>query len=217
MRKAWRALCLVIFVIGSVTYSQVRNDANSNDVEPALPFVAAYVDSYVAPDGKVEETGWRTRYVKADGEWRLVLHGPKSDAGLVEPPVYVGTSEGMFGKGSGLDYRKSFSPPAPKNLLDVFRSHKFLRNHQEFSRTDTIAGLKVYILRVEITNLDDPQQWIERSYSPKTGRNSLRDITHLRDGSEYRSEVTKIEFKEIPENLNDDVKALPVQDDKQKN
>ena len=213
MRKAWRALCLVIFVIGSVTYSQVRNDANSNDVEPALSFVATYVDSYVAPDGKVEVTGWRTRTVKANGEWRLVLHGPKSDAGLVEPPVYVGTSEGMFGKGSGLDYRKSFSPPPPKGMLDAFRSHKSLMNHPEFSRTDTIAGLKIYVLRVEITNPDDPQQWIERSYSPKTGFTPLTSITHLRDGSEYRSEVTKIDFKEIPENLNDDVKALPVHDD----
>lgn len=218
MQKVWRAMCVVVFITGAVSYSQVSQvRSEETGVEPATSFVVTYTDSTVSPDGTVTVTGWHIRYVKADGEWRLVLHGPKSDSGAVAPPVFAGTPEGLFGKGSGSDHRKLFAPPPPKELSEAFRSHEFFANHKQMARTDQVAGLKVYVLRTEIVNPESPQQWVEISYSPKTGRHPLRSIDHLRDGSEIRSEATKVEFKEIPDDLNADVKALPIQEDKPRN
>jgi len=45
--------------------------------------------------------------------------------------------------------------------------------------------------------------------SPKTGYIPLRQIMHFRGGSEINSVATKVVFEDVPETLNDDLKALP--------
>ena len=57
---------------------------------------------------------------------------------------------------------------------------------------------------------------MEDSYSPKIGIGSLRAIVHFRDGSEVRSEAVSVEFTEVPEDLNDDLKELPIKNIEEK-
>ncbi|HVG17822.1 MAG TPA: hypothetical protein VNI02_02130 [Blastocatellia bacterium] len=48
------------------------------------------------------------------------------------------------------------------------------------------------------------------SQTPQGNDVELRSVTHFRDGSEIGMEAKKVEFKDVPENLNDDLKALPI-------
>jgi hypothetical protein len=71
--------------------------------------------SYVAestPDGKKTITAWRTRYVKANGEFREVMHGLDEAAAFAYDAagasgtsltVLAGTAEGVFVKPSGVE------------------------------------------------------------------------------------------------------------------
>jgi hypothetical protein len=231
MKNIWRGVCLAVFLAGVISFSQksanrsaVQNQAGIaaiDDIEPIRPFVAKYVDYRVTPDGKRTIIGRRARYVKANGEWRVVAEGPKSEQvsaeGSNQSVVYGGDSDGVYARGRESESRRYVSPAADEKMLLFFRSHHSLKNNPEFVRTDEIAGVKVYVLRTEIRDPANPQDWVEESYSPKTGFNPLRTIIHLNDGSEFRMEAVSIEFRDVPENLNDDLKALPLkQKDAQK-
>lgn len=217
MEKTFRLVCVIVFIAGLVQLSSAyRNQSNPNDTEPSLSFVVSYVESRITPDGTRINEAKRTRYVKANGEWKEIVQAFKQGDSLTEDSsaindakgavVYAGLPEGVFAKPNNSDERKFVSPsPGPSDSLSQkFKSHGYLRNHKEFARTDELAGLKVYVLRTAT-----PYYWMELSYSPKTGLNSLRDIVHFNDGSEKRIEAIKVEFKEVPENLNEDLKALP--------
>lgn len=219
MKIGFRLLCVLVLLLGLVSFSQSRwtqdtkSDDDSDSFEVARSFVVTSIESRVSTDGAVKLTGSRTRYVRANGDWRLVLHGPK---GSVNPPsasekgstgdvVYASSAEGVFAKAPGSDHRRSVSKSADENMLKHFRSHYLLRSHPEFVRTDEICGLKVYVHRVEGSGY-----WLESSYSPKTGMTPLRTVAHLDDGSEVRIEAIKVEFTEVPDDLNEDLKTLPV-------
>jgi hypothetical protein len=213
MTNLFRGLCILVFTLGITIFSfaYTQTPTNDNDVEPALPFIATYIQSQVSPDGNVTFTSWRNRYVKADGEWRIVSHSFKDTTSPQEAydakssPVFAGTPDGVVGKPANSDQIKQFSPATGQN--DAFRSHKYLKNHPGFNRVEELAGLQVYVLRQEFpdTSKNSPQ-WVEVSYSPKTGYTPLRTVNHLRDGSEIKIEVIKIDFREVPENLNEDIK-----------
>ena len=224
MKKIWRGLCLAVFLIGVISFphihkraigSQVQDKTLSfNDTEPAQSFIAKSVDSKVDPGGKVTVTGSRTRYVKANGEWREVIRrqsNPDAPSQQSERiAIYGGTVDGVYEKKSDPSSRRYVSDSADQQMLQVFRSHNYLRNHPEFVRTEQVAGLIVYVLRTEVRDPANQQEWIENSYSPKTGLNPLRLIMHFRDGSEIRDEALSVEFTEVPETLNDDLKAPPI-------
>jgi hypothetical protein len=74
---------------------------------------------------------------------------------------------------------------------------------------DEVASLPVYVLRAEIDNPESIHEWTEQSYSPKTGYAPLRTVVHLRDGSEVRIEAIRVEFREVPDTLNDDMSSSP--------
>lgn len=232
VKRIWRGLSLAIFLIGVVSFSQVRDSANRSniqddgnrsrigdkaievdDVEPAQPFVVKYLESRVSPDGKRVIGGRRTRCVKASGEWRETTYGPDGDEAMLEASkrtvVYGGDADGVYGRNTDSESRRYVSPAADEKMLRFFRSHHSLRNNPEFVRTEEIAGVKAYVLRTEINDPANAKEWVEESFSPRTGFNPLRTIIHLKDGSEVRLEAMSIEFKEVPENLNDDLKALP--------
>jgi len=217
MEKILRIVCVLVFIAGLVKFSSAyRIQSNQDDIEPPLPFVASYIESRVTPDGTRIIEGKRTRYVKANGEWKEIVRAfkpgdqsPEDSSAIADTKgavVYSGLPEGAFAKPNNSDERKFVSPsPGPGDTLSQkFKSHEYLRNHKEFVRTEEFAGLKIYVLRSET-----PYYWTEVSYSSKTGRNPLSNIAHFNDGSEKRIELTKIEFNEVPENLNDDMKALP--------
>jgi hypothetical protein len=220
MKYLFRTLCVSVFLVGLLALSQAQNSNNTqNDIEPAQSYVVTSVQYFISPDGSAKIVSRRTRYVKANGEWRLELYGPKgkdaSSKNSEETPVYAGGSDGVSARPAGSNLRRYVSPEADQQMLDFFRSHKSLRNHREFVRNDEVAGLLVYVLRAEFNDPANPQEWQEESYSPKTGFTPLRKIIHFRDGSEIRIEAVSVEFKEVPENLNDDMKALPMkQEDK---
>jgi hypothetical protein len=79
-----------------------------------------------------------------------------------------------------------------------------------FTRVEKVAGLEVYVLRTDIKDSNHPIAWTETSYSPRTGLIPLRSIITFRDGSQMHTEATKVEFKEVPDDLNHDVKAMPL-------
>ena len=223
MKNIWRALSLTVFLIGLISFpyihkpaigSQAQEKAASyNDLEPEQSFVAKFVDSRVDPAGKVTVTGSRTRYVKANGEWREVIRRLGSlDASSQQPDritEFAGTQDGVYEKKSTPASRRYVSEWGNKQMFDSFRSHYYLRNNQEYVRTEQVAGLVVYVQR---SKTRDPASgyWTESSYSPKTGLNPLRTVMHFSDGSEIRDEAVSIEFTEVPEALNDDLKSLPI-------
>jgi hypothetical protein len=224
MKNIWRTLSLTVSLIGVVLFPHTQTQAIGsqvqdktpyyNDTEPALSFVAKYVDSRVDSNGKVTVTGSRVRYVKANGEWQEVMRRQSnSDAPSQQSEritIYAGTPDGVYEKRSDPPSRRYVSEPANQQMLDSFRSPYYLRNNQDFVRTEQVAGLVVYVQRTEIKDPAYQGYWIETSYSPKTGLNPLRTIMHFGDGSEIRTEALSVEFTEVLESLNDDLKSPPV-------
>jgi hypothetical protein len=221
MKYTLRASCVAVFVVGLLALSQAQDSINlQTNTEPAQPYVVTYVQYENSPQGNVKVTGRQTRYVKANGEWRLELYGPKGKDPLSkdsrETPVYAGGPDEVSAKGAGSTFRRYVSPPANQQMIDLFRSHNYLRHDREFVRTDVVAGLVVYVLRAVVTDSADAQEWIEQSYSPKTGYIPLRTVIHMRNGTEVRVEAESVEFKEVLEDLNDDMRALPMREKENK-
>lgn len=214
MKNAYRVACLAIFVAGLVVYSHTANKRDSQaavqeiqpyaDAEPARSHVVTYVHSEVAPDGSVRVVGTRIRYVKANGEFKSIMRGSDDK----EPIIYSGLSDDTYLK-PGNSPERTLLTPSPQNALDVlgnaFRSAAFLRNHKTFVRMDEVAGLEVFVLRAERGG-----DWMETSYSPKTGTTPLRSIDAFSDGSKVIIEATKVQFVDVPDDLNGDMEALPV-------
>jgi hypothetical protein len=215
MKKEFRVFCLIVFGIGILSFS-LASEKRKSDVEPSRSFVAVYYEANSTPDGKKTITGWRTKYVKANGEFRIVVHGSDAAAAFAydtagssgtSSPVFAKTSEGVFAKASGPYERKSIGLAASESEENLFHSHSFLKNHRQFVRMDRVAGFEVYVFRA--VSEENPNYWIENSISPLTGRTPLRIVSHELDGTEYMIEAVKVEFKDVPDNLNEDIKSLP--------
>jgi hypothetical protein len=215
MKRVFRALSLVILLAGLLSFS-LAWEKRKRDIEPARSYVAVFFEAQTAPDGKMTISGWRTKYVKANGEFRTVMHGSDAAAAFsgstnafsgTSSPIYANTSEGVFAKASGSDGRKATSSSAPEDLEKMFHSHSLLKSSDQFVRMDKVAGLDVYVMRME--NAENPGYWTEVSVSPLTGRSPLRVVTHQPDGTLFTLEAAKVEFREVPDNLNDDIMSLP--------
>lgn len=228
MKHTLRGLCVVVFLIGAGAFLQAQigsggtspagqspagQSVDVSDAQSSQPFVIEYVSSSVDPNGIGTVTGSKTRYVKADGEWRIVIRRNHGQAvppeGAKEVAVYGGTPEGVYEKKDSSMKRRYVSPSSDQTILRLYRSPNYLRSHPDFVRTDEVAGIKVYVLRTWV----DPAnagQWEEISYSPSTGLAPLRTVTHFSDGSEIREDAVSVEFKEVPEDLNGDLKSLPL-------
>lgn len=215
MKHGFRALCLIVFVIGIITFSWGWEKRQS-DTEPSRSYVGVFFEAHKTPDGKMTISNWRTTYVKANGEFKTVFHGMDAAAAFADDPtassgtsspVYAGTSEGTFAKDTGSAERKSMSPTAPENVEQLYHSHSFLKNSKYFVRMDKVAGLDVYVLKS--ANEEYPSYWMEYSVSPLTGGSPLRVVMHQPDDSLYIIEAVKIEFRDVPDNLNEDINSLP--------
>jgi hypothetical protein len=215
MKNGFRILSLIVFLIGILSFSLAWGKRKS-DVEPSRSYVVISYEAQTSPDGKKTITAWRKKYVKADGEWKIVQYGSDAAAAFADDPtssvktsrpVFAGTTEGVFAKASDSDERKSMSTSALESVEMKYHSHHFLKNHSQFVRMDEVAGLEVYVMRV--VSEENPNYWVECSVSPLTGRSPLRIVSHNLDGTEYITEAVKVEFREVPDNLNEDIKALP--------
>jgi hypothetical protein len=230
MKNIARAFCAAIFLVGLLVFSLAQNsdqaDTSSNVgdvVEPAQPYVMKTVQYRISQNGFRRIMTQGTTYQKANGEYRYIVYGPDGpkDDNLLSKhsdrlTIYAALSDGVYAKGVGSNTLTYMSPRSDERKMEFFRSHKSLRNNREFVRTDEVAGLKVYVMRAEIKEPAAEIEWIENSYSPRTGVAPLRNIVHFRDGSEVRSEIVSVEFKEVPEDLNDDIKDLPIQNIEEK-
>jgi len=215
MKKIRRVLSLCVSIFGLISLIHINEQAfglqpqektyHYDDLEPAQSFVANFVSSSLDPNGNVSVTATRTRYVKANGEWREVI----LRKGTPAVTIYCGTIDGVYEKRAGSSSRRFVSEAANEQMRMAFRSPKSLQAHPEFVRTDQVAGLTVYVHRNEIKNPDYKGYWIETSYSPKTGLNPLRTIMHFGDGSETKTEAVSVEFSEVPESLNEDLTSSP--------
>ena len=222
-RNVWRGLCVAVFLFGMLSFLQANRSAvgfqkpgkpvDVSDTEPDLPYVVECVNSQVNADGKITVIGRITRYAKADGEWRQEFrrnNGPEAmSARPRQPDVYVGGPDGVFQKESDTGMRRRVSASSNQSIWQLYRSHNYLRAHPEFVRMDEVAGLKVYVMRAD-KDSSSPLQWTEDSYSPQIGIYPLRTIMHFRDGSEIIREAVTVEFKDVPEDLNNDIKNLPI-------
>jgi hypothetical protein len=124
--------------------------------------------------------------------------------------VFAGTADGFFAIAPGRTERKFISSAPNEQMKECFRSVRCLEGQKSFVRTDEVADLQVYVLRNNIEDALYPIAWTEKSYSPETGYLPLRTVNHFRDGSEDVMQATAVIFREIPDNLNDDIEALPV-------
>ena len=230
MKNIARVFCAAIFLVGLLVFSLAQNsdqaDTSSNVgdvVESAQPYVMKIIQYRISQNGFRRMMNQGASYAKANGEYRYILYGPdgpKDDNLLSKDSdrltIYAALSDGVYTKGVGSSTLTYESPRADDRAMEFFRSHKSLRNNRTFVRTDEVAGLKVYVMRTEIKDPAAEIEWIENSYSPKTGLVALRNIVHFRDGSEVRSEAVSVEFKEVPEDLNDDIRDLPIQNIEEK-
>lgn len=219
-----RGLCIAVFIFGAVLFihaqkradvlKSTRQSVDLSDTQPAQGFVVEYVSSTMSPDRTVAVIGRSTRYVKANGDWRLVLrHGESRTAQgktLKDERVYGATSDGVFEKRSDAESRRYVSPSADRSIIQFYRSGNYLRTHPEFFRMDDVAGLEVYVFRVNITDPAYAGYWMEISYCPRTGMTPLRTVRHASDGSETTEEAVVVEFKDVREDLNDDFEQLPI-------
>ena len=203
------AACASMFVIGLVSFSQTQTVG----VEPASSYSVITVHYRVNPDGSKTNQRERIRYVKANGEFRQLHYDPKNPSDEIPAreagAVFAGTTDGVYATAPSQPERKAISGAPDDRMKDCFRSVKCLRSQLSFVRIDHVAGLEVYVLRTNVEQSGHPMEWLEDSYSPKTGYIPLRTVTHFRDGSETVMEATKVRFMEIPENLNDDIKLMP--------
>lgn len=235
LRKILRGASLAVFLAGLITFAQVRDNTTASqapgketgakqvqdkeniatDVEPARAFILDSVQTHINAKGVASAPIYTTRYVKANGEWKLGPYGFKPENTQTNKGLnfYAGTSDGVVAKRGGSDSLRSVSPSPDQEMFNYFRTHSSLRSNPRFVRTEQLAGLKVYVLRTEFDD-SRAEQWVEESYSPMTGCIPLRLISHFRDGSEMRKEAIRIKFQEVPEDLNDDLKALPKQEKK---
>src|SRR6266436_1036986 len=108
VKNSLRGLCIAIFIFGAILFLQAHKNADAlrstvqsvdvGDAEPAQPFTVEYVSSSIGVDGTVTVTARTTRYVKADGEWRLELRRNAGKPGEPEEwkegRVYAGTAGG---------------------------------------------------------------------------------------------------------------------------
>jgi hypothetical protein len=221
MKNLWRILCLAVFITGAVSFSQTPTKSKDwrDEIVPAVPYVMIVAHCRVNPDGAKTANKETIKYVSAKGEWRETRYDPpmpdssseQADT-KKEAAVFAGTPEGVFAKAPGYSEKKSISQgPLPDDLMQgCFRSPICLKKQLSFVRMDEVAGLQVYVLRTEVADPAHPMEWMEQSYSPRTGVTPLRVVNHFRDGSEMRAEAVKVEFKDVPDNLNDDLKGLPV-------
>ncbi|MGA9768876.1 MAG: hypothetical protein WBV94_07545 [Blastocatellia bacterium] len=226
MKHVARAFCAAVFLVGLLVFSQAQNTKQAdsagndyNDVEPARSCIVKSIQYRVNQDGSKKIMTRYTTYHKANGEFRQVSYGPdgpKSDNLLSkysnDTVIYAGLADGVYARGYGTNSLFYISRRAKSDdqMSKDFRSSKYYMDNRDLVRTDTIAGLKVYVLRQEVPNPESDIQWVEDSYSPKTGFGALREIVHFRDGSEVISEALSVEFTEVPEDLNDDLKGLPI-------
>jgi hypothetical protein len=215
MKNVFRSLCLVIFLVGIITFS-LGWEKRKSDTEPSQSYVVVYFESHTTPDGKMAISNWRTTYVKANGEFTTVFQGSDASAAFsndatglpgTSSPVYAKTSEGTFTKETDSSERKSMSMAAPESIEPLYHSHSFLKNSKNFARMDKVAGLDVYVLKT--VSEENSNYWTETSVSPLTGSMPLRAVIHQPDGNIYTIEAVKVEFKGVPDNLNDDIQSLP--------
>jgi hypothetical protein len=207
MKKIWNALCLAVFVVGLVSFSvsQTRRD----DTEVARSFTVLTTHYRLNADGSRTNLVGRITYVRANGELRQTPYDPNSTLSPNNQlPVHARTEEGLLATGNGVERKWISSTPVPPDMQKCFRSAKCISANPRFVRTDQLAGLQVYVFH---DNLPDSQPiaWMEQSYSPKTGFLALRTIRHFRDGSEDVLEATSVEFKDVPDDLNRDIRAMP--------
>ena len=204
MKRMWGALCLATFVIGLVAFSQTQRD----DIEPARSFVVVTAHFRINADGSRTDLGSRMLHAKTNGELRQSKHDANNATDPnKQSPAVARTEEGVFSTAPGASDRKLISTTAvPLEMQECFRSNKCLNAAPTLVRTEELAGLRVYVLHDNIP-APHPMEWIEQSYSPKTGYLALRTIRHMRDGSEDILEATSVEFKDVPDELNDDIKA----------
>jgi len=123
-------------------------------------------------------------------------------------PVYGKTQEGGFIKGSNAKEKKVMNDiPPSEDIERPYHSRNFLKSMSQFVRMDKVAGLEVYVTR--LVPPDNPEYWVEVSYSPFTGRHPLRTVFHQPNGTLFTIEAVKVEFRDVSDNLNEDMQALP--------
>lgn len=223
MKNIARALCAAVFLVGLMVFSlaqsskQAQTGGVDDVIEPARPSVVKMIQYRVNPDGSREMLSRYIIYEKANGEARRISYGLKAPEGdnplsknSNEYAIFAALSDGVYSKQAGSNTLTYESGPRDVKMSEYYRSPKYLRNDKEFVRTEKFLGLEVYVMRQVIADPASNIEWIENSYSPKLGDGSPRGVIHFRDGSEVIAEALSIEFKDVPEDLNDDLKDLPI-------
>lgn len=207
MKRIWYAFSLTVFVIGLVAFAQTRK----GDVEPARSYAVVMANYRIGADGSRTNLNSRVVLANASGELRQTTYDPNNAASLSkQSPLVARTEEGLFATAPGHPERKLISStPVPKDMSECFRSAKCLSSMPQLVRVEELACLQVYVMHNDIP-APHPMEWMEQSYSPKIGFMPLRKVMHFRDGSEWILEATSVEFKEVPDDINDDIKAMPV-------
>lgn len=179
--------CCCIFVSGLITFNTAYRYTQASQIEAARPFTLTMLESQVDIRGVLRRRAILVQEVDSNGNWTSI----KSYIGK-QGWVRIDQSEGLqlITTSSGESAQHNW-PSSGERLQQTFRDENFLRNHKYLDRTETYLGLNVFVIKYTMNN----GEWLEQTYSPKTGPVALRLVNHYPDGSEFRREGIQIEFR----------------------
>jgi hypothetical protein len=201
-----RIVCLVIFLCGlglftaSITRSREVPATETAKIEPR-PFVVHYIAYSPEKGDSLEPVEYSIRAVNADGEWKETRYSLTE----TKRSTLGASKDGLFIiKGDSRQYYAEFNAEIARNAM---RSEKEMKLNPQFTRTEQLAGLTTYILKVE--------NGMEIGYSPLTGATPLKEVLYSNSDNNkilHLLEAVKVEFRELSKD-EIDFPVLPVRFD----
>jgi hypothetical protein len=176
--RAFTIVCLAVFFVGGGLFATSVIKAKQDKTKPARPFVITYLASRSVDGEALKPYELQIRAVKSTGEWketRYSFDGQKTTWGATADAQYVVSG----------DSRQFLKDNRAENEA-LFRSSSALKTHQQFIRSEVVAGLTTYVLRAENGGMVG-----EMSYSPECGHTPLR--IHLQNKNTEGGETGKFE------------------------
>lgn len=181
------ALTMIIFVLTLFAKTKEKTA-----YAPARGFKIFYLVSEVSTNNQETIKSLRIRDTESTGDWRETVY----PIGGKESMEITANSSGVNIKQSnGKEFPLQGQSPSSENMNRA-RADTYYKTHPEFTgRTDTIAGIDVFILRATMSRGNGEKGYFERYCTPLTGTIPLKMVAYFPDGTKHKTEALKVEFK----------------------
>lgn len=199
MRRILVTMACLTFVIGLVSYVSASKKVAQNQKKwPRRKVCVVFLDSQVNASGEETFTQMRWHYTDTahPTQYKIVTKLIGKDRTV----TWDHDQSGLFAEQEGGSKLKITEEDGSKlsetELKEIeatakWNTAEYYLTSPQYTRTDTVAGFTVYVLRVD----GQGGAWLESAYSPEVGPISLRTIEHRADGTENREVAQNVEFK----------------------